>query len=160
VAASFPLSHADLVTINVGTSTSTASFIVHTKFLTRCSTYFTKMFNGNFNEAITGISKQEDVTPSAFRLFLDYAYTGQFRHASASLPDLVDLWILANKYLVLDLQTQTANAIKKYNYKKAFAKSFAELDFDKIWGSTKNAVISSWNIGHYAIISRLVIAGH
>jgi hypothetical protein len=126
--------HAKIVTIQVGQGSSTATFTVHADFLTNCSSFFRSSFNGQFAEAKSSTMTYPETTPSAFGLFLDWAYRHQLtlRNTSISLIDYVDLWLLADKLNIPGLQASAIAAIERH----ATRERLQELDFKKIWDQT------------------------
>jgi hypothetical protein len=126
--------HAKIVTIHVGQGSSTATFTVHADFLTNCSSFFRSSFNGQFAEAKSSTMTYPETTPSAFGLFLDWAYRHQLtlRNTSISLIDYVDLWLLADKLNIPGLQASAIAAIERH----ATRERLQELDFEKIWDQT------------------------
>lgn len=123
--------HEKTVTIHVGQGSLTATFTVHADFLTNCSSFFRSSFNGQLAEAKTSTMTYPETTPSAFGLFLDWAYRHQLtlRNTSINLTDYVDLWLLADKLNIPGLQASAIAAIDRY----ATRERLQELDFEKIW---------------------------
>jgi hypothetical protein len=67
--------HEKIVKIHVGKALSTKTFIIHVDFLTNCSRFFSAAFNGEFIEGMTKTMTYEEMTPLAFGLFINWAYT-------------------------------------------------------------------------------------
>jgi hypothetical protein len=67
--------HEKIVKIHVGKALSTKTFIIHVDFLTNCSRFFSAAFNGEFIEGTTKTMTYEEMTPLAFGLFINWAYT-------------------------------------------------------------------------------------
>ncbi|KAL8715991.1 MAG: hypothetical protein Q9220_000658 [cf. Caloplaca sp. 1 TL-2023] len=68
----------DLVKVYVGNGEERESWTVHTKLLTHASSFFASAFNGSFSEAATKSIELPEDDPDAFRLFVQWLYTGKF----------------------------------------------------------------------------------
>lgn len=62
------------MTVQIGDGDAQESFPVHKDLLTACSPYFKAAFDGQFREATDKTIPIPDVTPTQFRLFLDWLY--------------------------------------------------------------------------------------
>jgi hypothetical protein len=123
--------HKRIVTIHVGKDPSTATSFIHADFLTHCSHFFQSSFNGTFMEGPSSTMILPETTPTAFGVFVDWAYRHQLMvHSnSVNLTDYVGLWLLADKLIIPELQSSSIVAIERFATKERLK----ELDFEKIW---------------------------
>ncbi|KAH6709047.1 hypothetical protein BKA61DRAFT_490241, partial [Leptodontidium sp. MPI-SDFR-AT-0119] len=120
-----------MITFLVGDSQQ--KFIIHMEFACKYSEVLKAAFDGPFIEGKTGVYNLEDVNPGTFRLFAEYLYTGKttlLHHnvnptgnhgnednhidecAEQDLT-LVQLWVLADRFLVRTLQNQVVVHIER-----------------------------------------------
>ncbi|KAH9215323.1 hypothetical protein DL95DRAFT_247029, partial [Leptodontidium sp. 2 PMI_412] len=85
-------------------------FITHMEFACKHSEVLKAAFDGPFIEGKTGVYNLEDVNPETFRLFAEYLYSGKTTLLHHNCVDqdltLVQLWVLADRFLVRTLQNQ------------------------------------------------------
>jgi hypothetical protein len=100
------------VVIKNGEATETVP--VHKSFICYYSPYFDAVFNGSFAEGKTQRVELEDAPPAAFNMFVNWLYTQDIVDGELDLPDsnnLIDLWILADRFIVPRLQNQAMELI-------------------------------------------------
>jgi hypothetical protein len=88
-----------------------ANFVVHKSFLVRQSPFFKAAFTGRFQESATKLMKLEDVSAELFELLIDWIY--EKRINSDNLADIARLWILAERFLMPELQNASMRVIWK-----------------------------------------------
>ncbi|KAL8952333.1 MAG: hypothetical protein Q9222_001744 [Ikaeria aurantiellina] len=67
----------DFVIVHVGSSNERESWNVHMKLLAHASPFFASAFNGYFSEAVTKSIELPEDNPDAFRLFVQWLYSGK-----------------------------------------------------------------------------------
>ncbi|KUJ22804.1 uncharacterized protein LY89DRAFT_714523 [Mollisia scopiformis] len=123
----------DMVTFIVGLKKE--KFIVHKEFACKNSEVLRAAFNGPFLEGRTGTYILEDTSAAAFRMFTEFLYSGKITlhyhnlNAEDDLvlaedeehiemcaqqdTDLIDLWLLADRFLMVDFQNQVIDHMKR-----------------------------------------------
>ncbi|KAH6671105.1 hypothetical protein B0J14DRAFT_515200, partial [Halenospora varia] len=119
----------EMVTFIVGEDDNVQKFSVHKEFACRNSPVLDRAFNSEFIEGQTQTYTLEDNTPAAFRFFVQFLYQEKmtldyhnedpsddldhgrygdeyFLKCLKQEQDLVQLWILAEKFLIPKLQDQ------------------------------------------------------
>jgi hypothetical protein len=101
-----------MVTINIGHggASKKQKFLVHKEFICYYSPFFNAAFNGNFKEGESQTMDLEDIDPAVFALFVNWLYAQKVlsdqEDDQPSLPHLISLWMLADRFLVPKLQNQ------------------------------------------------------
>lgn len=117
-------------------------FILHKEFACQYSPVFKAAFNSDFIEGQTQTYKLEDVTEAAARLLVNWFYTQQLdiEGYGASSPEkrqedmaLCQLWVLADKLLVPQLQNQTIRTMVDLRVKTNIIPT---LSLEYIWANT------------------------
>ncbi|KAG4433063.1 hypothetical protein IFR05_011457 [Cadophora sp. M221] len=115
-------------TFLIGPGDNPIKFLVHKEFTCYYSSVLSAAFNGSFVEGQTQTYRIEDTSPSAFRLFFQWLYSQKIdvyflmetgrREATYGSPtpeesraliqtenmDLVELWVLADRLAIPELQ--------------------------------------------------------
>ncbi|TVY90520.1 hypothetical protein LAWI1_G006819 [Lachnellula willkommii] len=89
-------------------------FLVHKEFICYYSPFFDTAFNGGFEEGVTQSIDILSVYPQVFGLFVHWLYTQnvvQDQHNEPPTRDLVDLWLLGDRFLIPRLQNDTLIAL-------------------------------------------------
>lgn len=108
-----------MVTIHVlEISGKKTTFVEHKSFFCYYSPFFKETFNGSSREAETQTINLKNTTETAFELMVNWIYTQQLDDVEDNkaywvLDDLVELWLLADKLRIHQLQNQTIEAIDK-----------------------------------------------
>jgi hypothetical protein len=91
------------------------TFRVHKEPLRSYSAYFEAALRGHFKEGNKGLIKLEDVKPSRFYMLLTWVNTqGVMQHQHHFQPErqeLIELWLLADRFLMPDLQNSTLDLL-------------------------------------------------
>lgn len=103
----------EMVTVNVKNGEDEQSFQVHKNFICHYSPYFNAAFNGRFLEGTTQALDLDDTNPKVFSLFVTWLYTQQIKDGGEKLKrkDMADMWMLADKVLVPQLQNQVMKVL-------------------------------------------------
>ena len=107
------------VNVGFGADGEEQAFLVYKEFICYYSPFFDAAFNGSFEEGKTQSIDIDDVRPAVFGLFVNWLYTQKVTHDedNATMRNLVDLWILGDRYLVPRLQNQTLVALDQRRVK-------------------------------------------
>jgi hypothetical protein len=100
-----------IITVVLKNGDTTETVPIHKSFICYYSPYFNATFNGNFAEGDTQCVELEDAPPVAFNLFVKWLYTQDIAEEEMDLlngdnTNLVDAWILADRFIVPRLQNQ------------------------------------------------------
>jgi len=107
------------VTIIVGRSPEAKKFSVHKDIIYYYSPFFDSAFNGQFEEGETQTMTLEDVEHSVFGLLVFWLYVGDMAQREANNEyeysqtptQLSKLWILAERFLMPQLQNDVVNEL-------------------------------------------------
>ncbi|KAE8445136.1 hypothetical protein EG329_013738 [Mollisiaceae sp. DMI_Dod_QoI] len=120
-----------IVTIDLESPSASASIPVHKNFITHYSHFFAAHFSTATN------LKVADVTPSTFNIFLSWLYTQTVSQPNQlSRPDinvLISLWLLADRFLVSQLQNQIMAMI----FEKSFSGYIVRESFWEVFEKTE-----------------------
>ncbi|TVY19578.1 hypothetical protein LARI1_G003407 [Lachnellula arida] len=89
-------------------------FLVYKEFICYYSPFFDAAFHGSFEEGATQSIDIVDVRPKAFGLFVNWLYTQNVVQDQDNAPpmiNLVDLWLLGDRFLIPSLQNETLVAL-------------------------------------------------
>ncbi|KAL8869640.1 MAG: hypothetical protein Q9198_007832 [Flavoplaca austrocitrina] len=89
------LQDTQLVTVNVGSSEAAESWTIHKRLLAHHSPYFAAAFNGNFTESATNTVCFVEDDPDAFKLFVQWLYSGELVRDLGDEDDLPNILCLA-----------------------------------------------------------------
>jgi len=109
-----------MVTLWVGSEDDPTEYIVHKKLLCHQSTFFDSAFNGTLKEAHTHVMKLSEDTKETFDVFIHWLYSSHLPKEDScdESADLglyyLRLFIIAEKYLIPELQGETYYRIRKY----------------------------------------------
>ncbi|KAJ8069682.1 hypothetical protein OCU04_000109 [Sclerotinia nivalis] len=116
----------EMVTFIIGTGDMQETFQIHKQVACQHSEVWDRAFNSAFIEGQTQTYSIEDTNPEAFRLLMQWVYQEKFDHVDSEdfnccesmdeffrcifeYPLLLELWVLADKFLIRRLQNYTMN---------------------------------------------------
>lgn len=128
-----------MVTILVGAGDNKAKFVVHKDFVCHYSLVFRAAFNGVFIEGQSQIYYLRDEREKVVGLLVEWIYTKDISSSNdrSGYDDLVELWILADKLCIPDLQDNVIDRLKEMNFKPADVKALAS-QIGKVYRGTSD----------------------
>lgn len=110
-----------MITIVAGEGDNPAKFVVHKDFVCHYSPVFRAAFNSAFIEGQTQTYHLKDSREKVVGLLVEWVYTKDISTSNDGdgYGDLVELWILADKLCIPDLQNCVINTLGNITYKPA-----------------------------------------
>ncbi|PVH85684.1 hypothetical protein DL98DRAFT_583275 [Cadophora sp. DSE1049] len=137
----------ELVTFLIGSSET--KFIIHKKFACEESPVVRAAFNSSFVEGQTQEYTLADSTEATFTLFTEWMYTGNIVNKLAhgtpvaevgnTQVNLLELWVLADKLLVPQLQTRALYLFDKIRNK---FNNLCIYKYKYVWENTQRRLCS------------------
>src|ERR1700709_1263838 len=108
-----------MVTISVGEGDNQAKFVVHKDFVCHYSPVFGAAFNSTFIEGQTQTYHLKDDCENIVCLLVEWIYTKDISTSDNSdgYNDLIELWILADKLCIPNLQNNVIDKLANMSYR-------------------------------------------
>jgi hypothetical protein len=108
-----------MVTILAGEGDNPAKFVVHKDFVCHYSPVFRAAFNSTFIEGQTQTYHLKDSLEKVVGLLVEWVYTKDISSSNDGdgYDNLVELWILADKLCIPELQNNIIDKLAKMSYK-------------------------------------------
>jgi hypothetical protein len=141
-----------MVTILAGEGDNPAKFVVHKDFVCHYPPVFRAAFNSTFIEGQTQTYHLKDSREKVVGLLVEWVYTKDISASNNSdgYNDLVELWILADKLCIPDLQNNVIDKLTNMSYEPLDIHSLAS-ETSKIYlGTSSGSQLRRFAVAQYA----------